>query len=134
MSDKLELKMDTFDCILNGERIELTLQESQVLRLLANNPGRVVPFSAFVREIWDGPTDNAYLHNLHSIIARVRTKVGGKVTDKIPRMEFIRLRRDMGYQLSDKVNVSWVGDLNLSPPSIGPILRTRTAFKFTALN
>ncbi|HBA46354.1 MAG TPA: DNA-binding response regulator [Lachnospiraceae bacterium] len=72
---KLELNLETYAVIENGERVQLTLKEYKLLRTLMENPGRVFTRDQLLVIIWGmdyaGETRTVDVH-----IGTLRTKLG----------------------------------------------------------
>lgn len=91
---KIELNMSNHTVFSDGERIELTLKEYEMLRLFMNNPSRVFNRDQLFNEIWDaeyvGETRTVDVH-----IGTLRTKLGGCG-------EYIETVRGVGYRMEAK--------------------------------
>jgi DNA-binding winged helix-turn-helix (wHTH) protein len=76
---------------------ELTFQEAQLLRLLAQNAGEVVTREAFYYTLWGKPTGSSRVIDVY--VSRLRRKLRAAVglTDSA---ELIRSARGIGYQLN----------------------------------
>ncbi len=81
----IELVLQGSVVIVNGEPVELTSRERDVLCLLAERPGVAVPRSLLLREVWHDP--NADQHALEAVIGRLRSKLGpaGKAVTTVVR-------------------------------------------------
>ena len=88
-----DLKIDTsaHTVSVNGERIELTLKEYELLRLLAANPGKAFSRDSLLTLIWDsdyaGETRTVDVH-----IGTLRSKLGNCG-------EYIKTVRGVGYRM-----------------------------------
>lgn len=88
-----DLKIDTsaHTVSVNGERIELTLKEYELLRLLAENPGKAFSRDSLLTLIWDsdyaGETRTVDVH-----IGTLRSKLGNCG-------EYIKTVRGVGYRM-----------------------------------
>lgn len=91
----LELNMSNHTVFSDGERIELTLKEYEMLRLFMNNPGRVFNRDQLLNEIWEteyiGETRTVDVH-----IGTLRTKLGDCG-------EYIETVRGVGYRMEAKL-------------------------------
>lgn len=71
----LELNLETYVVIGNGERVQLTLKEYQLLRTFMENPGRVFTRDQLLKTVWGtdymGETRTVDVH-----IGTLRTKLG----------------------------------------------------------
>lgn len=92
---KLELNLSNHTVFLDGERIELTLKEYEMLRLFMNNPGKVFSRDQLLNEIWEteyiGETRTVDVH-----IGTLRTKLGDCG-------EYIETVRGVGYRTEAKL-------------------------------
>jgi two-component system KDP operon response regulator KdpE len=59
----------------NGERIKLTPHEFDLLRVLAQNRGKLLTHRMLLREVW-GPAYGDEAHYLHVYISQLRSKIG----------------------------------------------------------
>ncbi len=67
--DKLKRKVS-----LNGERLDLTLKEFDLLYLLASNPGKPFSRSELLEQVW-GFAFQGYEHTVTAHINRLRIKI-----------------------------------------------------------
>lgn len=92
---KLELNMSNHTVFSDGERIELTLKEYEMLRLFMESPGRVFNRDQLLNEIWEaeyvGETRTVDVH-----IGTLRTKLGDCG-------EYIETVRGVGYRMEAKL-------------------------------
>ena len=58
----------------NGERVKLTPHEFDLLRVLAQNRGKLLTHRMLLREVW-GPSYQVEAHYLHVYVARLRKKL-----------------------------------------------------------
>jgi two-component system alkaline phosphatase synthesis response regulator PhoP len=65
----------SYEVILNGEKIELTLKEFSILQKLCKSPGRVYSRDKLLDEIW-GLDYDGDIRTVDSHVARLRTKLG----------------------------------------------------------
>jgi two-component system, OmpR family, KDP operon response regulator KdpE len=70
----LEVDIERRQVLRGGEAIHLTPTEYQLLKLFATHPGRVLPDSLLIEEVW-GPAWRGGEHILHVYVARLRSKV-----------------------------------------------------------
>jgi two-component system, OmpR family, KDP operon response regulator KdpE len=59
----------------NGERIKLTPHEFDLLRVLAQNRGKLLTHRMLLREVW-GPAYGDEAHYLHVYVSHLRSKIG----------------------------------------------------------
>lgn len=92
---KLELNMGSHIVLAEGERIELTLKEYEMLRLFMKNPGRVFTRDQLLSQVWDsdyaGETRTVDVH-----VGTLRTKLGDCG-------EYIETVRGVGYRMEAKL-------------------------------
>ncbi len=92
---KLELNMSNHIVSANGERIELTLKEYEMLRLFMKSPGKVFTRDQLLEHVWDsdyaGETRTVDVH-----IGTLRTKLGDCG-------EYIETVRGVGYRMEAKL-------------------------------
>ena len=91
----LELNMGSHIVLAEGERIELTLKEYEMLRLFMNNPSRVFTRDQLLSQVWDsdyaGETRTVDVH-----VSTLRTKLGACG-------EYIETVRGVGYRMEAKL-------------------------------
>jgi DNA-binding winged helix-turn-helix (wHTH) protein len=84
-----------------GEPVKLTGQALELLSLLLERPGEVIPREEIERRLW--PDRNVEVnHSLDVVVSRVRTVLGDKGTS--PR--YIETVPRKGYRFIEPVNVS----------------------------
>lgn len=92
---KLELNMSNHIVSADGERIDLTLKEYEMLRLFMKNPGRVFTRDQLLSQVWDsdytGETRTVDVH-----VGTLRTKLG-------ECGEYIKTVRGVGYRMEEKL-------------------------------
>ncbi len=71
----LEVNNVSYEVRLNGELVEFTLKEYEILRMFVKSPGRVYSREKILRKIWGDEFDGE-LRTVDSHIARIRTKLG----------------------------------------------------------
>lgn len=88
---KLELDLETYIVLVNGERIQLTLKEYKLLRTLMENPGRVYTRDQLLELVWGmdymGETRTVDVH-----IGTLRTKLG-------ECGDYVETVRGVGYRM-----------------------------------
>ena len=93
-----EPKWDGFRCLAfrDGDRIDLTPLEFQILELLASEPGRAWSRNALLDRVWS--TDyEGYQRNIDPHINRLRKKL--ETDPKNPR--YVLTVRGVGYKLNE---------------------------------
>lgn len=76
----------------DGQPLDLSTYEFNILYLLAESPGQVFTYEQIFSRIWNAPM-NQGLHTLQVLIARVRQKLGALS----PGHEYIQTIRRQGY-------------------------------------
>ncbi|NJM35071.1 MAG: response regulator transcription factor [Rhodomicrobium sp.] len=77
-----------------GQEIKLTRKEFDLLRMLAQNAGRIVTHKQILREVW-GPAHEDDVHYLRIYIGHLRQKLG----DDPAAPKFIESEPGVGYRL-----------------------------------
>ncbi len=92
---KLELNLETYIVLAEGERVQLTLKEYKLLHTFMENPGRVYTREQLLEMIWGisyiGETRTVDVH-----IGTLRTKLGGCGG-------YIETVRGVGYRMKEAV-------------------------------
>lgn len=84
--------------VFQGERqLELTLKEFELLRILMNNPARVVPREELLNEIWGYD----YLGETRTLDMHIKT-LRAKLTDDAENPRYIKTVRSVGYKFVGK--------------------------------
>ncbi len=89
----LTLDHATHCALVNGTAVRLTPTEFQILELLVQSAGQVLPYDVFYRTIWSAELRGCD-NNLKVNIANIRRKLGGD-----PLHSYILTVRGTGYQL-----------------------------------
>ena len=79
---------------VNGQEVKLTRKEFELLRMLAQNAGRIVTHKQILREVW-GPAHEEDVHYLRIYIGHLRQKLG----DDPANPKFIESEPGVGYRL-----------------------------------
>lgn len=82
--------------ILQGERIELTPKEFELLHLLASHPGKTYTREQLLSILW-GYSYNGYEHTVNSHINRLRGKIETDLSDP----KYILTTWGVGYRFND---------------------------------
>ena len=82
--------------LLNGERIELTPKEFDLLHLLASHPGRTYTREQLLNIIW-GYQYNGYEHTVNSHINRLRSKIEPDLSNT----KYILTSWGVGYRFNE---------------------------------
>ncbi len=86
--------------LLNGDRIELTPKEFDLLYLLASHPGTTYTREQLLNILW-GYQYNGYEHTVNSHINRLRTKIEKNLSDP----KYILTSWGVGYRFNDIENI-----------------------------
>ncbi|MGN1316826.1 MAG: response regulator transcription factor [Acutalibacteraceae bacterium] len=73
--DRLIVKPSSYEVILDGKKVELTLKEFKILTKLCSTPGRVFTRDALLDDLW-GMDYAGDTRTVDSHVARLRTKLG----------------------------------------------------------
>lgn len=93
----LELYPNLRKVVLNGETLELTSKEYDLLMLFFSNPGKAYSREELLNEVW-GYTYDGYSHTVNSHINRLRSKI-----EKDPsEPEYVKTVWGVGYRFTEK--------------------------------
>lgn len=92
----LEIDTDKRKVILNGQRIDLSPREFDLITLLASNPGKSYSRKRLLSLVW-GYDFEGYEHTVNSHINRLR----GKIEQDISKPEFILTTWGIGYRFNE---------------------------------
>jgi two-component system, OmpR family, KDP operon response regulator KdpE len=93
---ELEIDVPNRSVLLGGERVKLSPHEFDLLRVLAQNEGRLLTHRALLREVW-GPSYQAEAHYLHVYVSNLRRKL--EPDPASPR--YLLTEPGAGYRLVD---------------------------------
>jgi len=88
------------DVHLDGRRMRLTPHEFDLLRVLAQNEGKLLTHRALLREVW-GPAYQVEAHYLHVYVSHLRKKI--EPDPQSPR--YLLTEPGAGYRLVDPRNI-----------------------------
>ncbi len=92
----LELNVDRYEVLLNGEPLELTYKEFELFKFLATHPGRVFSRDQLLNQVWGynfiGGTRTVDVH-----IRRLRAKLGPKHASLVDTV------RNVGYKFLENL-------------------------------
>lgn len=91
---------------INGNRIDLTPKEYDLLQLLASNPGKSYSREDLLRLVW-GYEFNGYEHTVNSHINRLRSKI----EPDFSKPKYILTTWGVGYRFNDEIPHEKVNDL-----------------------
>lgn len=80
---------------MNGQPVELTAIEYELLRVLAVNAGRVVTHEALLRQVW-GQGQPADTNRVRAFVKKLRYKLG----DDAANPTYISSARGVGYRMA----------------------------------
>jgi DNA-binding response OmpR family regulator len=92
----LTIEVSKRKVILNGERIDLTPKEFDLLHLLASHPGRTYTREQLLSILW-GYQYNGYEHTVNSHINRLRTKIESDLSNP----KYILTSWGVGYRFNE---------------------------------
>jgi two-component system, OmpR family, KDP operon response regulator KdpE len=95
---ELELDLEKRLVTVGGRRVQLTPNEFDLLRVLAQNEGKLMTHPAILREVW-GPAYSAESHYLHVYISQLRRKL----EDDPARPRYLLTEAGAGYRLVNPV-------------------------------
>jgi len=96
--DDLKIDIPKRKVEINGERIDLTPKEFDLLALMANNPGKSYNRDELLKLIW-GYEFNGYEHTVNSHINRLR----GKLESNPDKPKYIITAWGIGYRFNDEL-------------------------------
>ncbi len=94
----LEIDLDKRKVMLDGERIELTPKEFDLLVMLASHPGRSYSRDQLLNDVW-GYEFSGYEHTVNSHINRLRAKIEPDLSSP----KFILTTWGIGYRFNDEI-------------------------------
>ena len=94
---ELEIDYDRRQVSVGGEAVHLTQTEYNILALLSRHPGKVLTYTAIIREIW-GSMDEGSVKKLQVNMANVRKKLGTKPGES----RYIFNELGVGYRMADE--------------------------------
>jgi two-component system KDP operon response regulator KdpE len=95
---ELVIDLDKRLVTVGGRRIQLTPNEFELLRVLAQNEGKLMTHPAILREVW-GPAYGTESHYLHVYISQLRRKL----EDDPSRPRYLLTEPGAGYRLVNPV-------------------------------
>ena len=98
---ELEIDVPNRSVLLAGERVKLSPHEFDLLRVLAQNEGKLLTHRALLREVW-GPSYQAEAHYLHVYVSNLRRKL--EPDPASPR--YVLTEPGAGYRLVDPTDES----------------------------
>lgn len=105
----LEIDLNKYQVSRNGEIIELTLREFELLKFLASHPGKVFSREELLQEVWE----YEYYGDIRTVDVTVR-RLREKIEDENKSFKYIKTKRGVGYLFAqDNGESSWITVLNL---------------------
>jgi two-component system, OmpR family, KDP operon response regulator KdpE len=95
---ELVIDLDKQLVSVGGRRVQLTPNEFELLRVLAQNEGKLMTHPAILREVW-GPAYGTESHYLHVYISQLRRKL----EDDPARPRYLLTEPGAGYRLVNPV-------------------------------
>ena len=96
MLGDLKIDTDSFTVTRGEQRIELTMREYELLKLLATKPGKVFSREDILRNVWGYEGYFGDLRNVDVMVRRLREKLE---VDSV-KPEYIHTKRGAGYYFS----------------------------------
>lgn len=93
----LLIDYDRRQVIAGGEMIHLTQTEFNIMSLLSQHPGKVLTYSAIIRDIW-GAMDDGSVKKLQVNMANIRKKLGCRPGDN----RYVINELGVGYRMADE--------------------------------
>jgi len=97
--ENLLIELDKHKVILNGNRIELTPKEYDLLVLLASHPGKSYSREDLLNLVW-GYEFSGYEHTVNSHINRLRAKIESNFS----KPQYILTTWGVGYRFNDELS------------------------------
>lgn len=93
----LQIDLDSRRVILDGEEVDLTPKEFEIVAFLASHPGQAFSREELLDTVWEyGAGD--YAHVVNNTVMRIRKKIGDDPTN--PR--YIKTVRGFGYRFATR--------------------------------
>ena len=93
----LELDLDKFEAKVDGEVIDLTLREFEVLKFLASQPGQVVTREALLERVWG----YEYYGDIRTVDVTVR-RIRERIEKDTSNPQILITKRGVGYYIPNK--------------------------------
>ncbi len=93
----LAVNVSSHECTLNGQRLDLTPTEFEILRILCQQKGKVVSSEALFHEIWK---DEYYQKSNNTITVHIR-HLREKLGDTAERPKYIHTVWGVGYKIEN---------------------------------
>lgn len=96
---ELKIDIEKRRVTIEGNRVELTQKEFDLLHLMASHPGRTYSREQLLNTVW-GYQYNGYEHTVNSHINRLR----GKIEDDLSKPKYIKTSWGVGYWFNDTID------------------------------
>ncbi|MBQ2916740.1 MAG: response regulator transcription factor [Clostridia bacterium] len=90
----LELDLDRFEAKVDGEVIDLTIREFEVLKFLANQAGQVITREVLLEKVWG----YEYYGDIRTVDVTVR-RIRGKIEKDTANPKILITKRGVGYYI-----------------------------------
>ena len=90
----LELDLDKFEAKVDGEVIDLTLREFEVLKFLASQAGQVITREVLLEKVWG----DEYYGDIRTVDVTVR-RIRGKIEKDTANPKILITKRGVGYYI-----------------------------------
>ena len=90
----LELDLDRFEAKVDGEVIDLTIREFEVLKFLANQAGQVITREVLLEKVWG----YEYYGDIRTVDVTVR-RIRGKIEKDTSNPRILITKRGVGYYI-----------------------------------
>ena len=94
---ELELDLDKFEVKVNGQVVDLTLREFEVLKYLATQPGQVVTREVLLEKVWG----YEYYGDIRTVDVTVR-RIREKIEKDTSSPKILITKRGVGYYIASK--------------------------------
>ena len=92
----LELDLDKFEAKVDGEVIDLTIREFEVLRFLASQAGQVITREVLLEKVWG----YEYYGDIRTVDVTVR-RIRGKIEKDTANPKILITKRGVGYYIKN---------------------------------
>ncbi len=94
---ELSLDLDKFEVKVEGEIVDLTLREFEVLKYLANQPGQVITREVLLEKVWG----YEYYGDIRTVDVTVR-RIREKIEKDTSAPKILITKRGVGYYIASK--------------------------------
>jgi len=94
---ELELDLDKFEVKVNGQVVDLTLREFEVLKYLSTQPGQVVTREVLLEKVWG----YEYYGDIRTVDVTVR-RIREKIEKDTSSPKILITKRGVGYYIASK--------------------------------